>query len=172
MYYELEGGILFSWYQENSGEKMKVKTSTVTQKGQIVIPSKLRRKLGIRQGTQIAFIEEDERLVLQPLTAEYVKSLRGALKGGRSPLKTLFEAEARPKTLRRIVLDASTILVLFRDSRGAETVRQLIVSALHGETQLFMSVINWGEVYYSTWRAKVNRLPKYCSPKFPGCQLK
>ena len=50
---------------------MKLKTSTVTQKGQIVIPSRLRRKLGIRQGTQIAFIEEDERLVLQPLTAEY-----------------------------------------------------------------------------------------------------
>ncbi len=99
MYYELEGGILFSWYQENSGEKMKVKTSTVTQKGQIVIPSKLRRKLGIRQGTQIAFIEEDERLVLQPLTAEYVKSLRGALKGGRSPLKTLFEERKRDRKL-------------------------------------------------------------------------
>jgi predicted nucleic acid-binding protein len=56
--------------------------------------------------------------------------------------------------LRRIVLDASAILVLFRDSRGAETVQQLIVSALHGQTQLFMSVINWGEVYYSTWRAQ------------------
>jgi AbrB family looped-hinge helix DNA binding protein len=83
----------------NSGEKMKVKTSTVTQKGQIVIPSKLRRKLGIRQGTQIAFIEEDERLVLQPLTAEYVKSLRGALKGGRSPLKTLFDERKRDRKL-------------------------------------------------------------------------
>lgn len=83
----------------NSGEKMKIKTSTVTQKGQIVIPSKLRRKLGIRQGTQIAFIEEDERLVLQPLTTEYVKSLRGALKGGRSPLKTLFEERKRDRKL-------------------------------------------------------------------------
>ena len=81
------------------GEKMKIKTSTVTQKGQIVIPSKLRRKLGIRKGTQIAFIEEDERLLLQPLTAEYVKSLRGALKGGRSPLKTLFEERKRDRRL-------------------------------------------------------------------------
>ena len=81
------------------GEKMKIKTSTVTQKGQIVIPSKLRRKLGIRKGTQIAFIEEDERLLLQPLTAEYVKSLRGALKGGRSPLKTLFEERKRDRKL-------------------------------------------------------------------------
>ena len=56
--------------------------------------------------------------------------------------------------MRRIVLDASAILVLFRDSRGADTVQQLIVSALHGQAQLFMSVINWGEVYYSTWRAQ------------------
>jgi predicted nucleic acid-binding protein len=72
--------------------------------------------------------------------------------------------------LRRIVLDASAILVLFRDTRGAETVQQFIVSALQGEAQLFMSVINWGEVYYSTWRGhgepvaeilltRVSRLP-------------
>ena len=78
---------------------MKAKTSTVTQKGQIVIPSKLRRKLGIRQGTQIAFIEEGERLVLQPLTAEYVKNLRGALKSGRSPLKILLEERKRDRKL-------------------------------------------------------------------------
>jgi AbrB family looped-hinge helix DNA binding protein len=78
---------------------MKLKTSTVTQKGQIVIPSRLRRKLGIRQGTQIAFIEEGERLVLQPLTAEYVKNLRGVLKGGRSPLKILFEERKRDRKL-------------------------------------------------------------------------
>jgi predicted nucleic acid-binding protein len=68
--------------------------------------------------------------------------------------------------LRRIVLDASAILVLFRDSRGAETVQQLIVSALHGETQLFMSVINWGEVYYSTWRASGQSVAEILLAKF------
>jgi AbrB family looped-hinge helix DNA binding protein len=76
---------------------MKTKTSTVTQKGQIVIPAKLRKKFGIRGGTQIAFIEEDERLLLQPLTAEYIKSLRGVLKGDRSPLKILMEERKRDR---------------------------------------------------------------------------
>ena len=78
---------------------MKIKTSTVTQKGQVVIPSKLRKKLGIREGTQIAFIEEEERLLLQPLTEKYVKSLRGALKRGRSPLKALFDERKRDRKL-------------------------------------------------------------------------
>jgi AbrB family looped-hinge helix DNA binding protein len=96
-YYDLRTSYLFQ-YREY-GEEMKAKTSTVTQKGQIVIPSKLRRKLGIRQGTQIAFIEEGERLVLQPLTAEYVKNLRGVLKGGHSPLKILFEERKRDRKL-------------------------------------------------------------------------
>ena len=88
------------YFSENNARRnMKIKTSTVTQKGQVVIPSKLRKKMGIREGTQIAFIEEDERLVLQPLTAEYVKSLRGVLKGGRSPLKILFEERKRDRKL-------------------------------------------------------------------------
>lgn len=68
--------------------------------------------------------------------------------------------------MRRIVLDASAILVLFHDSRGAETVQQLIISALRGETQLFMSVINWGEVYYSTWRASVEAVAEILLAKF------
>lgn len=70
---------------------MKHQISTVTTKGQLVIPSKLRRKMGIRKGTQVAFVEEDHRLVLQPLTPEFIRSLRGSLKGEPSPLKFLLE---------------------------------------------------------------------------------
>ncbi len=49
---------------------MKTEVSTVTTKGQLVIPSKLRRKYAIRKGTQVAFVEEENRLVLQPLTPD------------------------------------------------------------------------------------------------------
>ena len=34
---------------------MKNEVSTVTTKGQLVIPAKLRRKYAIREGTQVAF---------------------------------------------------------------------------------------------------------------------
>ncbi len=36
---------------------MKREVTTVTRKRQLVIPSKLRRKYGIRKGTQVAFVE-------------------------------------------------------------------------------------------------------------------
>lgn len=35
---------------------------------------------------------------------------------------------------------------------GSVDVRDLIDLAIQGKVQLLMSVVNWGEVYYSTWR--------------------
>jgi AbrB family looped-hinge helix DNA binding protein len=78
---------------------MKYEVSTVTTKGQLVIPSKLRRKFGIRKGTQVAFVEEDQRLVLQPLTPEFVHSLRGSLKNDGAALKVLLEERKRDREL-------------------------------------------------------------------------
>jgi len=78
---------------------MKREVTTVTTKGQLVIPSKLRRKYGIRKGTQVAFVEGGDRLILQPLTAEFVRSLPGSLKGEPSALRILMEERKRePET--------------------------------------------------------------------------
>jgi AbrB family looped-hinge helix DNA binding protein len=70
---------------------MKIEISRVSGKGQVVIPSKLRKRLGIREGTQVVFTEEESRLVLQPLTKGYIAKLRGILAGAPSPLKTILE---------------------------------------------------------------------------------
>lgn len=78
---------------------MKSEVSTVTTKGQLVVPSKLRRKFGIRKGTQVAFVEEDHRLILQPLTPEFIRSLRGSLKGEPSALKFLLDDRKREREL-------------------------------------------------------------------------
>jgi AbrB family looped-hinge helix DNA binding protein len=78
---------------------MKNEVSTVTTKGQLVIPSKLRRKYSIRKGTQVAFVEEENRLILQPLTPEFIRSLRGSLKGEPSALKALLEDRKREHEL-------------------------------------------------------------------------
>lgn len=77
------------------GAVLKTQVSTVTTKGQLVIPAKLRRKYAIRKGTQVAFLEEENRLVLQPLTPEFIRSLRGSLKGGPSALKILLKERKR-----------------------------------------------------------------------------
>jgi AbrB family looped-hinge helix DNA binding protein len=78
---------------------MKSAVSTVTTKGQLVIPSKLRRKYGIRKGTRVAMIEEENCIILQPLTREYIRSLRGSLKGEPSALKFLKEGRSRDREL-------------------------------------------------------------------------
>jgi len=56
--------------------------------------------------------------------------------------------------MKRIVLDASAVITFFEDRPGAEKVEDLIRLAVNGKRQLLMSVVNWGEVYYSTWRSK------------------
>jgi AbrB family looped-hinge helix DNA binding protein len=78
---------------------MKTEVSTVTTKGQLVIPSKLRRKYSIKKGTQVAFLEQENRLVLQPLTSEFIRSLRGSLKGEPSAMKALLDGRKRERKL-------------------------------------------------------------------------
>ena len=73
--------------------------SRVTVKGQIVIPSKLRRKFGIKQGTQVFIYDRDEEIVIKPITDEYIRGMAGtAGKKGRL-LKALKEEKAKERVL-------------------------------------------------------------------------
>ena len=78
---------------------MKSDVATVTAKGQIVIPARLRRQLGIRKGTKISIQREKHNLILQPLTEDYIRSLRGSLKGEPSLLEALLEDRRRERDL-------------------------------------------------------------------------
>ena len=74
--------------------------TTATTKGQVVIPSSVRRKLGIKSGTRIN-VELDEangQIILKPITREYIQSLRGRLKG-KGLLEELAAEKAREKEL-------------------------------------------------------------------------
>jgi AbrB family looped-hinge helix DNA binding protein len=76
---------------------MRANVSRVTQNGRIVIPIKLREKLGIHRGTAVSFLEKDGQLILQPITKKYVAKLRGVLKGEPSMLKTLLRERKRER---------------------------------------------------------------------------
>lgn len=73
--------------------------TVATSKGQVVIPSKIRRKLGIEEGTyvRIDLDETNKRIILTPITREYVHSLRGKYKG-RGLLKALIAEKKREKS--------------------------------------------------------------------------
>jgi len=59
--------------------------AAVNAKGQIVIPAGIRNRFDIRQGTKIAFIEEEGRLLIQPVTDAFIDSMRGCLAGNNMP---------------------------------------------------------------------------------------
>ena len=56
--------------------------------------------------------------------------------------------------MKRIVLDASALVTFFENRPGAGKVEELIHLGVEGKRQLLMSVVNWGEIYYSVWRAQ------------------
>lgn len=56
--------------------------------------------------------------------------------------------------MKRYVLDASALMTFFEDRPGADKVEGLLAKGAETNRPLFMSVINWGEVYYSIWRAR------------------
>lgn len=56
--------------------------------------------------------------------------------------------------MKRYVLDASAVMTFFEDRPGAEKVENLLERAAEKQRFLLMSVVNWGEVYYSVWRTR------------------
>ena len=54
---------------------------------------------------------------------------------------------------RRHVLDANALIGLFEDREGsAGKIERLLEQALQQDLPLLMSAVNWGEVFYVTWR--------------------
>lgn len=71
-----------------------------TSKGQVVIPSKIRKQLGIKDGTylQIDVDAVTRQIILTPVTREYVHSLRGKYKG-KGLMKALIADKKREREL-------------------------------------------------------------------------
>jgi AbrB family looped-hinge helix DNA binding protein len=69
-----------------------------TVKGQIVIPSSLRKKFGIKEGTRIQIQADEHHIILTPITREYVHSLRGKYKG-KGLMKALMAEKKKEREL-------------------------------------------------------------------------
>ena len=53
-------------------------TATVGRRGQMTLPAKVRRQLGISEGQQIAFIRRGDEIIVQPLS-QTLLDLRGSV---------------------------------------------------------------------------------------------
>jgi AbrB family looped-hinge helix DNA binding protein len=56
--------------------------TSITIKGQIVIPAEIRQRLGLKKGTKISVEERNGEIVLRPMNREYFQRMSGILKGG------------------------------------------------------------------------------------------
>jgi AbrB family looped-hinge helix DNA binding protein len=68
--------------------------TTVSTKGQFVIPSEIRAALGIGPGTRIAVTQDGSRIVLEPVSEELVDKTRG-LFSGKPSLSDALKRERR-----------------------------------------------------------------------------
>lgn len=76
----------------------RTKTDTVyfSVKGQVVIPRWLRKEFEIEEGTRAHVQATPQGILLRPLTAKFIHSLRGSLKGSGA-LKALMEDRKRER---------------------------------------------------------------------------
>jgi ribonuclease VapC len=54
--------------------------------------------------------------------------------------------------MKRYVLDSYAMIAYFEDEPGADRVALVLKQLIKGKAKGFMSVVNWGEVYYNTMR--------------------
>lgn len=55
--------------------------------------------------------------------------------------------------MKRIVLDSSALIAYFEAEKSGEAVAEKLGQAAEGKLHLFLSLVNWGEVYYVTLRS-------------------
>ena len=54
--------------------------------------------------------------------------------------------------MKRYVFDSYAMIAYFEDEAGADRVARLLRQLIQGKAKAYMSVVNWGEVYYNTMR--------------------
>jgi AbrB family looped-hinge helix DNA binding protein len=78
----------------------EVFTTTISSKGQVVLPAPVRSRLGLRKGMRISIslVDGDEGpIVLRPVTREFISKLRGSFKGAGAALEFLEQERRRDR---------------------------------------------------------------------------
>ena len=67
-------------------------------KGQVVIPRRLRKEFEIEEGTRATVVATPEGILIKPITAKFIRSLRGSLKGTKA-METFMAERKREREL-------------------------------------------------------------------------
>ena len=66
-------------------------TTTITSKGQIVIPSKIRKHLNIKPGMRFVVQEQGRKIIVEQVDKNYFDQFAGILKGTNATKYLLME---------------------------------------------------------------------------------
>ncbi len=53
----------------------------ITSKGQITIPKEIRKKLGVKDGDKVLFVEEEGRIIMMNSSMQALRDIQAAFKG-------------------------------------------------------------------------------------------
>jgi predicted nucleic acid-binding protein len=70
-----------------------------------------------------------------------------------------------------MVLDAHALMVLFNDEPGADEMEKILLKAETGTPKLLMSVVNWGEIYYSIMRGASQEIADSKAHEIAGMRI-
>lgn len=74
-----------------------METSTMTVKGQILVPAKIRKREGMKKGTIIIFIEKGDDIIIKPLSKDYFERYAGIFNDKGNELDILLEERKKDK---------------------------------------------------------------------------
>jgi AbrB family looped-hinge helix DNA binding protein len=76
----------------------------ITTRGQITIPAEIRKKLGVRDGDKVIFLEENGRIIMENAAMIALKNAQDAFAGEseRLGLKTEQDVVSLVKDVRRV----------------------------------------------------------------------
>ena len=77
-----------------------MKTSQVTEKGQILIPVAIRKKYGLKSGSKVMVTDEGRAIRVTPVTVENIRKLAGILTG-KNLSTALLDSRKKEKSVNR-----------------------------------------------------------------------
>lgn len=77
-----------------------MKTSLINQKGQLLIPVKIRRKYGLKSGSKVLVSDDGHKIQVTPITEVSIRSMAGILKG-KNLSRSLLESRKKDKAINR-----------------------------------------------------------------------
>lgn len=72
---------------------------TMTSKGRLTIPAEMRKRLGMKKGTRLGFVEEDGKIIVRKIDKNYFLQFAGILGMKGKALKGLMNEKAKEKYL-------------------------------------------------------------------------